>query len=179
MIFRIYTLSSSRNIEIVRYIGQTITSLNKRLTGHKYKAKVENNHRACWIRKEISEGYEIIINEIDTANSEDWAEKEIHYIKLFKSFGANLVNTSNGGEHNMLNRKHSIETIEKMKISRSKQIRKPHSEETKLKLRLATLKQIKEKGHPKGMLGKKHSKESIDSMLKTKGQQRKPKPKSK
>lgn len=45
---------------------------------------------------------------------------------------------------------------------------KHHSEETKQKIREATLKQFKEKGHPKGMLGKKQSKKSIEKRENTK-----------
>lgn len=195
-LIKIYTLSSSRNEEEYRYVGQTEKPLEERLAGHIKSSRREKNYRANWIKKEISDGYKIIISQIDEATLDNWAEKEIHYIRLFKSFGAKLVNGTEGGEAPMRNKKHTLETLLKMskshkgripamlgkhhseetktkiKAARNKQIRKPHSEETKEKLRQATLKQFKETGHPKGMLGKKQSKESIQKMLETRKRNR-------
>lgn len=139
-IFKIYTLSSSEFPENIRYVGQTINTLNKRLIMHKHKSKKETNHRACWIRSVYKNGFEVLINEIDIVTEDDWAEKEIYYIKLFKSFGANLVNFSNGGESNMLGKKHSKETKEKMKISRAKRKMESFTEERKQNMRLGALK---------------------------------------
>ena len=166
--FKIYALSSSQEPENYRYIGQTVKSLNDRLIMHRYKAKVENNHRANWIKKEIQNGNQILITELDEVEEDKWVEAERHYIRLFKSMGANLTNYSDGGESNMLGKKHSRETIEKMIKTRTGRPGITHSEETKEKLRQKTLQQIKEKGHPRGMLGKKQSKESIEKMLETK-----------
>lgn len=163
----IYGLSSSNNPEQIRYIGQTSNSLQRRLIMHKSKAKIETNHRACWIRSELKKGNDIIISYIDSADENNWAEKEINYIKQFKSFGAKLVNTTIGGEGN-LGARHTDATKLKMSITRTGLKRKPHTKETKQKIREATLRQFKEKGHPKGMLGKKQSKESIDKRENTK-----------
>lgn len=81
MEIKIYTLSSTREPNNVRYVGKTKQSLKRRLNGHlcdAKKAKSEGRftiHNYNWINKELSEGYTIIISEIDSREfdvDEDW-----------------------------------------------------------------------------------------------------------
>lgn len=71
MKIKIYTLSSTRNIESIRYVGKTKQSLKRRLTQHLSSAKANKinnnykNHNYNWINKELDSGFEIIISELD------------------------------------------------------------------------------------------------------------------
>lgn len=97
MKYYIYGLLSTRD-NIIRYIGQTKSSLKRRLSEHKCDALTRNiaNHKCNWIRKEISDGFEINITMIEETDSEKWAEREVHWIKEL-SVSNNLVNELKGG----------------------------------------------------------------------------------
>jgi group I intron endonuclease len=175
-VYIIYSLASSEDPSIVRYIGQTIKPLSQRLSMHLHKAYKETNHRACWIRSEIKKGNKILINFLEQVDETNWADKEKEYIKTYRELGFKLVNTTDGGE-SANGYKHTELTKHKISESLRKRIRKPVSEDTKQKIREGVIKHQLINGHPKGMLGKKHTVESIDKMLFSKGQQRKPKSK--
>lgn len=107
MIVKIYTLSSTRDISNIRYIGKTTDPLKKRLQGHLFEAKAKkeenytHNHKCNWINKELSEGYNIIIEELDSEefnSNEDWQYLEQYWISQFKAWGFKLTNISLGGE---------------------------------------------------------------------------------
>lgn len=119
MIHKIYALSSSNNPQNYRYIGQTTQKLNRRLSNHISEAMRNKrfNHRVNWIRKQLKLNNVIIITELDEVSSEIWKETEINYIKLFKSFGAKLINSTNGGEEGLNKNaiKKSLETKRKNK----------------------------------------------------------------
>lgn len=95
-IYKIYTLSNVNKPEEIRYIGITKMSLKGRLSCHVCLAKTEPyNHRTNWVNKNKNK---ILIQEIDSSNDlKKCLELEMHYIKLFKSFGAKLINSTNGG----------------------------------------------------------------------------------
>jgi hypothetical protein len=65
---------------------------------HCSDVKRHKNKRTCWIKSLLTTGIKPKIELIDEVNEENASLKEIHYIKLFKSFGANLVNDTIGGE---------------------------------------------------------------------------------
>lgn len=72
----IYTLASSKNPNDIRYVGKTTQTLKRRLQGHlcdakKSKKRKTNRYSLNWINKEIDEGYEIIIEELDLIISEN------------------------------------------------------------------------------------------------------------
>lgn len=94
----IYTLSSSENPEIVKYVGYT-NNPTRRLNKHNHSFKHDTNKRTCWIESVQRKGYEIIMNIID--EKEDFDEIKLlerSYIKFFKSVGAKLKNATEGGE---------------------------------------------------------------------------------
>lgn len=153
---KIYTLSSNRNINDIRYVGKTTQKLKRRLQGHlcdarKSKKEHKNNYVHNWINEEINAGYEIVIEEIDSMifeNKDNWKWLERYWISQMKIWGFNLTNYTEGGEDNYLpnptqetirKRANKIIGIErdletKQKISKSlKGIKR--SEETKEKVR--------------------------------------------
>jgi GIY-YIG catalytic domain/NUMOD3 motif len=89
----IYGLYDPQSGEL-RYVGQTVQSLNKRLTQHVCKARSDSDHRACWIR---SVGYPEIraIQELPIA---DLNAAEQYWIAFTQETGCRLVNATAGGE---------------------------------------------------------------------------------
>ena len=121
MEIKIYTLSSTRNPNIIRYIGKSKQKLSRRLSQHlcaAKKAKETNyklNYNYNWINKELSEGYEIIIEELDSVNfqeNESWEWLEQYWISQMKIWGFNITNLTDGGDGNK-NQHFSKETIQK------------------------------------------------------------------
>jgi len=92
----IYGLVDPRS-GLIRYIGKS-NKPDKRLGNHINRCNKSISHKNSWIigllkndlRPEL-----IIIDEVDISEWEFW---EKHYIKLFKTWGFNLVNSTNGGE---------------------------------------------------------------------------------
>lgn len=125
----------------VRYIGITCKPLDSRLAGHLRDDPKENNHKALWIRKLKRQGVIPKIATLKNGLTKDEAcLMEQQYIKQYKDAGTDLVNLSNGGEAVMAGRKHSGETIQKMKAAH--------------------------KGEKNAFFGKHHSPESIAKMRK-------------
>lgn len=87
--------SSARPLEI-RYVGQTTGSIERRLTLHFYKLRKEGAKTACakWIKKHLSLGNTIHTKLISIG---DWNTEEIKQIQIFKNFGAQLLNHTEGG----------------------------------------------------------------------------------
>ena len=90
MEIKIYTLSSSRNPNEIRYVGKTKQTLKRRLQGHiccAKKAKLEGkvtNHTYNWINHELELGNTIIIEELDSMEfeeNESWDWLEIYWIE--------------------------------------------------------------------------------------------------
>lgn len=86
---------------LTRYIGQTRSTPEKRFSKHKYKwkrIKGKLSYLDSWIKSLYCIGNFPIVNVIeDNIPLEDLNYKEIQYIKLYKSFGANLTNCTIGG----------------------------------------------------------------------------------
>lgn len=139
MEIKIYTLSSTRNPDDIRYVGKTKQSLNRRLQGHKTDAKkyksqsIFSNHNYNWINHEIESGYEIIISELDSRDfedKEDWKWFEQYWISQLKAWGFHLNNLTDGGDGNQ-NQKMSPQSIKR----RADKIRGiPRDSETKKKI---------------------------------------------
>lgn len=119
--YKIYGLVSSEFPEVIRYIGLTCTSLNRRLWSHFRDAKKYINHRTNWINRVLSRGYKIniILIENNILTIQEAKNKEVEYIKIFKSFGSNLVNGTKGGDFAA---ELSIETRQKLRDLRSKKV---------------------------------------------------------
>jgi group I intron endonuclease len=174
----IYKLLDPRGEDNVKYIGQTIYTLKKRLGEH-LRAN-GNSERQIWIRSLLSEGITPIIEHIETVPvGGKWWEREKYWIKWYRDMGYKLVNSTDGGEgmpgyitkketkekqrRAKLGTKRTAESVEKSRMSntgkkRSLEVRKKMSEaqrgkvlseETKGKLRQINL-------------GKKQSEESIE-----------------
>lgn len=92
----IYTLSSSEFPDEVRYVGKT-QYLKERYSQHIKSSNIKNSKVCKWIKEVLNLRNELIMNIIDEVEEENWEKAEIGYILLYKSFGANLVNTSKGG----------------------------------------------------------------------------------
>lgn len=89
----IYSLSCPEN-GIVRYIGKA-NNLKNRLSKH-INGK-DCSRRYNWILSLKRKGLIPEMNIIDEVPYCDWQFWEKHYIKLYKSFGADLVNGNDGG----------------------------------------------------------------------------------
>jgi len=139
----IYFLVDPRTDEI-RYVGKTEQKLEARITSHMRDR--ENSHKVHWLnqlRKENLRPRGVILSVVN--DGECWKEAERYWIAKLKEMGARLTNNTIGGDgvsgvsgpskERMLatwrGRKHSPETIEKLKIARAKRIT---SEETKAKM---------------------------------------------
>jgi len=126
----IYTLSDPITNEI-RYIGQTTTTLEKRLYYHIIESRTNNITRKInWIRSLVKKGLEPKIELLDIGN---WSDNEIFWIEQFKACGFNLLNMTSGGDgtpnrivreesrlkmsKTMTGRKASIETRNKISSS--------------------------------------------------------------
>lgn len=85
----------------VRYVGKT-TCLKKRLQSHIDYARSKNKQRPVsdWINSLIKKGLKPVIVELEICASDIWAEREMFWIKKYKSNSARLLNLTDGGESN-------------------------------------------------------------------------------
>lgn len=126
---------------LVRYVGQTKQSGNKRFFQHKYqwtRSKNELSYLNSWIKSLYFKNkfpiFEIIEDDIP---KEDLTFKECQYIKLFMSVGAKLVNSQNptqtyiGYSMSEKSKKKRLESLKVSKKWKERNIR--HSEIIKLK----------------------------------------------
>lgn len=92
--YKIYSLNHPITKEI-RYVGITTSTLNCRLSQHKYQAlkKDGNTHVCKWIRALNKENLLPTINLIEFCNKKNWEEREQFWIKQF----SNLTNINRGG----------------------------------------------------------------------------------
>jgi len=133
--YSIYVLMEPSS-DIVRYVGISCNT-EKRMSEHLKEKRL--CHRVNWIQSLISNGLYPKMEIIEEGlNKEDVLNKEKFYIKFFKSMGANLTNTTIGGEAPMADKKHTIET--KLKMSEDR------------------------KGAKNSFYGKNHSKETCDKI---------------
>lgn len=119
---KIYTLSSSKEPENIRYIGQTGSELKYRLSRHIQNSKSEKTHKSYWINKELKNGNKILIKEIYIVpENENWEKWEVHFISEYKKLGYKLTNSTIGGEglcgedNPFFGKKHKKITIQKNK----------------------------------------------------------------
>lgn len=97
MQYFIYGLYSTED-NIIRYVGQTKSSLKQRKNEHKCDALTRNlkNHKCNWIRQVYRNGFEIGIKLIEETNEKDWAEREVFWIAEYSKTNK-LVNQLAGG----------------------------------------------------------------------------------
>ena len=97
MKYFIYGLYSTED-GIIRYIGQTKSSLKQRKNEHKCDALTRNlkSHKCNWIRRVYKNGFEVEIKLIEETNEQNWAVREIFWINEY-SKTTKLVNQLSGG----------------------------------------------------------------------------------
>jgi len=167
---KIYCLIDPITNEI-RYIGQTLQTLQKRLIKHHSDCERLNTHVNYWLRSLKNNGQRAIIQLIEECSIETIDELEIDYIKKYKENGHRLTNISEGGQKNRIisdetkakiaksltGKKQSIETIEKRRktlkdVWSSSELKKLKSEQTSKLNRLGTTgmkgRQSPKKGQP-------------------------------
>lgn len=95
----IYTLLHPLSLEI-RYIGYTDKPLKIRLDGHINEAvsTKKNTYKLNWIRSILKIGLKPVIEILEEVNPKEKRFWEKYWIAQFRSWGFNLVNSTNGGE---------------------------------------------------------------------------------
>lgn len=94
----IYGLSSSSDVEDIRYIGKS-SNIENRLKRHlsKYCLK-DDSYKNNWIKSELISNNTIIITTIEEVTESNWQDREIFWISEYKKLGYNLTNLTAGGE---------------------------------------------------------------------------------
>ena len=105
------------------YVGKTI-NLSTRLRKHKSESKLKRTHKEKFINKIISNGETItisIIDEVEFGSENYWEE---FWISQFKQWNIKIYNSTSGGEGGdyWTGRRHSEETIQKLRQIRYKQV---------------------------------------------------------
>jgi hypothetical protein len=133
---KIYSLSDPTTGEI-RYIGKTISSLERRHHDHVHETKRPSvrSHKSNWIRSILNTGKIPSIELIEYVPDSEWKFWEQYWIAQFKAWGFRLTNKTEGGDDcpanfSMRGRHHTEET--KIKLANSQRGKK-HSEETRKK----------------------------------------------
>jgi hypothetical protein len=124
----IYALSDPRNNKI-RYIGKA-NSPESRYRNHYNSSRDKNTHKRNWINSVRKDGFRPELLILDEVPKNDWHYWEKFYISLFKTWGFNLLNYTNGGDGSTFGNKGSWK---KGNVPHNKGI--PCSEETKNKIR--------------------------------------------
>ena len=94
----IYTLSDPFTEE-VRYVGKTIKTLNRRLSGHIAAAKRKaSSYSSCWIKSLLDRGKLPEISLLEMTSNSDWQETERFWISYLRFLGFRLTNITLGGE---------------------------------------------------------------------------------
>lgn len=109
----IYKLIDPRT-NLIRYVGQTTTSLKQRLKKHLSDSIRINTHVCLWIRNLINVNLEPVMECIEEVDNQYLDEREIYYIRIFRGLGFDLTNIMNGGRG-----KGAISEETKNKISQS------------------------------------------------------------
>lgn len=124
----IYALIDPRTDEI-RYIGKA-NDPYERYKNHYNSARDKNTHKRNWINNVRKDGFRPELLILDKVSVEEWQFWEKFYISLYKSYGFNLVNYTNGGDGSTFGNRGSFK---KGNIPHNKGI--SPSEETKQKIR--------------------------------------------
>lgn len=82
----------------IKYIGKS-DNPKDRLRNHLIDAKnFTVTHKLAWLNGLFKKGLSPVLNIIDEVSQEEWPFWEIHYISLYKSWGFNLTNSTEGGD---------------------------------------------------------------------------------
>lgn len=113
----IYRLLDPLQENAVRYIGQSARP-ERRLTEHISRANCgDRGYLYNWLRKVLAAGAQPILEIVEEATVETFAERERHWIADYRSQGCRLVNRTDGGE-GVLGLQHSEEVRQKIAEAR-------------------------------------------------------------
>lgn len=118
---RIYVLYHPVTGE-VRYVGQTVQRLWKRLHGHRYNAKkaTSTSHTTQWVRGLLSQGLEPSACPWANASSrEELDALEVYWIAEFRRHGFRLTNHSRGGASDSPKRPGGVSEATRRKLSQA------------------------------------------------------------
>jgi len=123
----IYSLATKEEPDNIKYIGKADV-INERFTRHlqPYYLK-EKSHKNNWLKKELKQGNNPIIEFIDEVPKSEWGYWEKFWINQFKQWGFKLTNLSDGGEGIGLTK----EIINKRNLSNFLRITKKFEKEIK------------------------------------------------
>lgn len=156
MNFKLYILYSTKDYKI-KYVGITKRSITVRYKDHLYELGKNNTYKQNWINSTIKNNFELRIKTIKKFNSSNEVKNaEIYLIKLLRTRGYKLTNSTSGGDGTM---NLCTRSRKKMSDSRKGYIWK---EESKLKL------SITKKGKTSPMKGKKWEEKSKIKLSNTK-----------
>lgn len=124
----IYALIDPRNNQI-RYVGKA-NNPYERYKNHFNSARDKNTHKRNWINNVRKDGFRPELLIIDLVNINEWHFWEKFYISLYKSYGFDLLNYTEGGDGSTFGNKGSFK---KGNIPYNKGM--SISEETKRKIR--------------------------------------------
>lgn len=142
--YKLYILSNKNDPSNIRYVGQTLRSLNERLSRHR-RDKKTNKYKYSWIKSIGVDNVMIYLIE-DNISLDVINDKERELIKICRELGYRLTNITDGGEgwkgmklseehkrnvslnhadvsgekNPMYGKNHTQETIDKIKIAKAK-----------------------------------------------------------
>jgi hypothetical protein len=123
----IYALSDPRDNQI-RYIGKA-NKPKDRYNNHYNSSRDKDTHKRNWINSVRKDGFRPEMIVLDEVPKTEWQYWEKFYICLFKTWGFNLVNYTNGGDGSTFGNKGSWK---KGNIPHNKGV--PCSDETRKKI---------------------------------------------
>jgi len=94
---KIYSLMDPTD-PFTMYIGKTIKALKDRFKRHLNEVKKYDTLKSRWFKDLKQKGIEPIIELIDIVPEKEWSFWEVWYVNLFRSWGFNLKNTTDGGD---------------------------------------------------------------------------------
>lgn len=107
--------------QFIRYIGKT-NNLKRRYTKHLTTSKTSKIHSSLWIKSLLNKNEKPIMKLIEIVNTNNWQEREIYWIKYYRT-QFDLTNITEGGEgsttYGFKGRKHTQESIDKMILART------------------------------------------------------------
>jgi hypothetical protein len=124
--YYVYTLADPREPENIRYIGLTVNPKH-RLTNHCRRQRGKSRYLK-WKNKIIKDGVKPIMKIIGGTNTDLFPINiiEVAYIKLYRSLGFDLVNTSAGGGRGAIKYKTDEERREARRKAQQKKDQRNH-----------------------------------------------------